>query len=459
MYKICNIKFIGHPVLGDLSLDFCDSEGNAVDTVIIAGENGAGKSTVMNSIYNLVSRNSNGELDFEADIEFEESGERFVMTYRKKTFNNGQVLLYANDSSGLNDWLASDDVANKHPTSGIYSDVDINFHAQKISSVTSAVLDEKNVSRRSSSDLPTRINQLIIDIQASDDASLARYAREHRDRTFADSSVEERMPRFTNAFNKMFDGLTYSRVENTDGQKAIVFVKNGVDIPIDALSSGEKQIVYRGCFMLRDANAMKGAFVFIDEPEISLHPLWQKRILDYYKTMFTDESGNQTSQIFVVTHSPFIIHNDRRKNDKVIILNRDQNGRIMTKANPEYFRCDSVEAVQDAFSITDFSTEVPVVYTEGRTDEMYLNKALETYGYRVPFSFKWIGHTSKNGKDVSTGSGSLGNISNFFVGQSSPVKRAFHFDSDTNREESIDGNVFVLALPKNENSKAIKKRN
>lgn len=44
----------------------------------------------------------------------------------------------------------------------------------------------------------------------------------------------------------MFDDLKYSRVENMDGHKAILFEKNGKLIQIDALSSGEKQIVYRG---------------------------------------------------------------------------------------------------------------------------------------------------------------------------------------------------------------------
>lgn len=75
-----------------------------------------------------------------------------------------------------------------------------------------------------------------------------------------------------------FDDLRYDRIENRDGHKEIVFRKCGKEIPIDALSSGEKQVVYRGCFLLKDANAIRGAFVFIDEPEISLHPLWQQKV-------------------------------------------------------------------------------------------------------------------------------------------------------------------------------------
>ena len=38
MYKIRKISFTKHPVLGNLSLDFCDAEGKCVDTIILAGE-------------------------------------------------------------------------------------------------------------------------------------------------------------------------------------------------------------------------------------------------------------------------------------------------------------------------------------------------------------------------------------------------------------------------------------
>ena len=172
-------------------------------------------------------------------------------------------------------------------------------------------------SRRSSTGLPTQIKQLLIDIQALDDNELSyayRIAKERGEST-DELKISERIPRFKAAFNQMFEKLIFSGVKTENGKKTIVFNKNGVEIPIDNLSSGEKQIVYRGCFLLKDVNATNGAFVFIDEPEISLHPKWQMKIMDYYKGIFTDESGQQTSQIFAVTHSPFIIHNDNRSNN------------------------------------------------------------------------------------------------------------------------------------------------
>ena len=143
--------------------------------------------------------------------------------------------------------------------------------------------------------------------------------------------------------------------------------------------------------MLKDVNALNGAFVFIDEPEISLHPTWQQKIMDYYKGIFTDNDGNQTSQIFAVTHSPFIIHNENRKDDKIIVLSRNKDGKIVVNDKPEYYKCTSIEAVSDAFSISNFSSDKPTVYVEGRTDEKYFKRTIEVFNMTVPFQFKWIG--------------------------------------------------------------------
>lgn len=457
MYKIRNIEFKSHPILGDLKLDFCDASGKAVDTVIFAGENGVGKSTVLEALYRIASR----EVNFEAVVECELDGEIFALKYYKRTFGE-KYIIWVTDNNNLNTIPSNSDFFQQYRFNGIFSDVDINFFADKIDRVTSMTLDTVCQSRRSNNKLPNQIKQLLIDIQALDDAEISRMYNEAK-KLGKDTNnivVEERMLRFKTALSKMFENLTYNRIENIDNHKEILFRKNGIDIPIDGLSSGEKQIVYRGCFLLKDVNALSGAFVFIDEPEISLHPVWQQKVLDYYKGIYTDNDGKQTSQLFVVTHSPFIIHNQNRKNDKVIVMKRNEFGQIVVSDRTEYYKCDSIEVVKDAFNTSIFEEKIylnrPRVYLEGRTDEMYFNKAIEVYGYKdVPFEFKWVGYIDENGQEVHTGNGSLNKAEQFLIAQNNDFKNICLFDSDVNRKLTMKNNVISKSVKHYENSKNV----
>lgn len=450
MWKMRGITFHNHPILNNLSLDFCDAKGNAVDTVIIAGENGTGKSTILNYIYEL----TNNHFTSEADLVLEKEGVAFNLrfTYDSK-FNLHRVV----DNEGMDTVPYASDYKQKYDLYGIYSDVDISFRSTDISSVTSMSLDSSSDSRRSTNNLPKEIKQLIIDVQSLDDTNLSRIVRENNYNTPRKIQIIERMPRFTNAFAFMFDGLQYYGIDNVNGHKEIYFKKNGQIIPIDSLSSGEKQVVYRGCFLLKDVNATNGAFVFIDEPEISLHPLWQKKILDYYKRIFTDKDGNQTSQIFAVTHSPFVIHNEWRKNDKVIILARDENGDIVVKDKPEYFKCDSIAAVEDAFQIKNFSSNQPTVYLEGRTDEMYFNRAVEVFNLSLPFKFKWIGCMDDKGKEENSGEKNLDAAFRFLAAQKSNVLNICLKDCDTHRKKEEKNNAIIMSIRQYENIEAFNK--
>ena len=84
-------------------------------------------------------------------------------------------------------------------------------------------------------------------------------------------------------------------------------------ISSDKLSSGEKQMLSFLCY-----NAFNhGMAVFIDEPELSLHVDWQRRL---FPTLL--EQG-QNNQFFVATHSPFIY---TKYPDKEFMLDDDRGG-------------------------------------------------------------------------------------------------------------------------------------
>lgn len=220
MYKIRRVEFIEHPILKNLVLDFCDINGNAVSSIIFAGENGNGKSTILNEIYNNISQNQISNMI----IEIEVNNQCLKLNYQKLTQNSYRIDAYDMEEKKIE--------FNNRELCAIFSDVDINFHSKSVSSVTSMTLDEENMSRRSTSDLPTKINQLIIDIQALDDADVAYAARKNPNSIVKELNVEERMPRFTEAFSKVFDNLSYNRVENRNGNKVIFFNKNGEEMEL-----------------------------------------------------------------------------------------------------------------------------------------------------------------------------------------------------------------------------------
>ena len=453
MYRIKNVEFKNHPVLGSLHLDFCGLDGKPVDTVIIAGENGTGKSTILNTLFAAVNFYSQYEMKMTVIVD----GKEKVLNYRFNNIDNNRKIMFVRDENDQGYPQEDSRLKGIYGFHAIFSDVAVNFWSQNdIKSVTSSELDSNENSQRSSSDLATQIKQLIVDVQAADDADTAISVRNVGNTTKDYNDIVQgfRMQRFVKAFSNMFDYLYYDKVETVNNRKSIVFNKNGCNIDIDALSSGEKQIVYRGCFLLKDRNALDGAFVFIDEPEISLHPNWQKKILDFYKSIFSDGFDNQNSQLFIVTHSPFIIHNTNRSKDKVIVLCRDEFYNITVLDKPEYYDGGSVESVKDAFSINDFTmnTSKSIVYLEGRTDEKYFKKALEVFEIKNPkFEFQWVGHLN-NDKEEFTGSTSLNYAIQFMKGNHPEKPQFFIYDCDVNKSDTEENNIIVINMPKYDNS-------
>ncbi len=74
------------------------------------------------------------------------------------------------------------------------------------------------------------------------------------------------------------------------------------------------------------ATVKSNSLVFIDEPEISLHPNWQMQYLSFLRELFSD-SEYATSHILIATHSHFLISDLVGENSKIIGLRRE-NGKI-----------------------------------------------------------------------------------------------------------------------------------
>lgn len=81
--------------------------------------------------------------------------------------------------------------------------------------------------------------------------------------------------------------------------------KDGMELSLDKLSSGEKQIIvlyYDLIFGLENKTIL-----LIDEPEISLHVAWQREMLDDFNKIVLLQKDQLS--IIVATHSPQLINN------------------------------------------------------------------------------------------------------------------------------------------------------
>jgi predicted ATPase len=391
--------------MGDIIFDFTDHQGETVDTIIIAGENGVGKSVLLNTIFDF----SNYQLDnnrrdekkiFEIELNENEINiitnrpnfqrhfpepisSLFIVKFDYNKEGWEQIIIEAktldNKPLDVHSSLFSNN-DTKRILKTIFSDAEINFTPKQILNVTSKNIDiETFSSEKSSFNIATEITQLLIDIQSLDALDFSEWGKNHIGEAVIEEKIDIRMKRFTSAFNYMFPSKKYKTVENKDNQKKIIFEEYGKEMEINQLSSGEKQIVFRGSFLLKDKESSKGAVILIDEPEISMHPTWQLKILNFFKRLFMDVNGQQTSQLIVVTHSPFIIHNANRSQDKVIVLQKTDD-KISILDKPKFYSWSSEQIVHDAFNVSMILNPNNIsVFLEGETDEKYFKKCIELF--------------------------------------------------------------------------------
>ena len=103
-------------------------------------------------------------------------------------------------------------------------------------------------------------------------------------------------------FQEIMDDLfTYTGKKIIRTENEIRFSQIGETLVPYQLSSGEKQILAILLTVLVEDN--KNYVLFMDEPEVSLHVDWQKRLIDLILEL------NPNVQIILTTHSPAVIMN------------------------------------------------------------------------------------------------------------------------------------------------------
>lgn len=336
---IKKVKWNDYEHLGSLELDFSKDDGSLYNTIVLAGENGAGKTTILDTLagylngqsvlpfeyveyivdkgeYRIFPDSVHGEVGFHIRIDLNHNIQKNVHSGR----NNSENIMRED-----NEDLRYYGFACTKARSG--------FSTVQVKSVTTQQIDNDKFEPDLNEDF-TRVKQLLIDIDGQDSSALKEKWERGESIDENRQEIEKKFKgyRFKKAFNDFFKDIKYVGIDrNNPNEINVMFEKHNQQIPIDKLSTGEKQIVFRGAHLLRNINSIAGGVVLIDEPELSMHPMWQKKILNYYRKMFTVDE-KQTVQMILATHSEYVIQSALKDRENVlVIVLTDDNGTVRSK--------------------------------------------------------------------------------------------------------------------------------
>jgi len=95
--------------------------------------------------------------------------------------------------------------------------------------------------------------------------------------------------------------------------------------------------------------------LFFDEPDLSLHPNWQKKYLDYLIKFLRNNYTDKKIHLIVTTHSPFLLSDIPKQN--IIFLDTDENGNCKVvdglKEKKETFGANIHTLLSDSFFMED----------------------------------------------------------------------------------------------------------
>ena len=386
--RIKELKIIKHPAIGDLHLRF-DDEDISIDTIVLAGGNGTGKTVLLETIHDTFRHGRDlpcQEVELHLELDDEDlrrlSGidgtPKAVPAVATLKYDASQPnphpharsLIWADDQgrkSSFNFYVSANQLRGIFPS--FLSEANVSFSVPATSSITALQLDDPDTaSYRGGTELAAKITQLLVDIRAADAEDLANWVVQNPGSPPPSSVTNQRTARFTRAYDHMFPAKRFKGTRRVSNQLIIEFEENGKISTISQLSTGEKQIVFRAGFLLMNFSTLKSGIVLIDEPELSLHPEWQARIIGFYKEILSNEERVHP-QLIVATHSPFIVHG--ATNAKVIILEKDSiTGAIKEMSAPSYPAIRGYDAVR-AFNVDSFlaSAQHPLlILTEGESD-------------------------------------------------------------------------------------------
>jgi len=287
--KIQKIALRKHFFFGDIDIDLMNSSGKPLDTVVFAGNNGCGKTTLLIAILDILTGIKTNGSNSGVDLSLQTlTGKGLVKEHIWKQIVETNFNAAKSNSGFILSKKFSEIPADERPKV-VYLPAEISFDKLKAKETAYEfkysfrnVIDKKHFN-----DIPTYISSIIKD---------AVFKNKELP---AEISINKVCCEINQIFEELeIDAELIGLAE--EGEKLPIFSNSAAKIfDINGLSSGEKQLFARALTlrMLRANNSI----ILVDEPEISLHPRWQQKILRVYERI------GKNNQVIIATHSPHIL--------------------------------------------------------------------------------------------------------------------------------------------------------
>ena len=314
--KIKNLHIKEFKGLRDISINF-EKNDEPLDLVVLAGSNGSGKTRVLESILKYFQDNLNyKQNNIEAGIFYEEK-EKNCISNVGDFFDGLENFSYREVNNPLHEKYIEIKKKLDILPKIIYVPTEINF--QKIEIASPMLVQEYKF-------LNIINSNLIKDVPSYIATRIVEMANEQENIPMGE--IRNVVFREINEIFEILDlDIKVSEISK-DAKSIPIFTNSSGDkFDINELSSGEKQLFLRtlAIKMLNPENSI----ILIDEPELSLHPKWQQRIVDVYRKI------GKNNQIIIATHSPHILGSVKKKN--IMLLDKNDDGKIIVKTGHELY--------------------------------------------------------------------------------------------------------------------------
>ncbi|MFI3227234.1 MAG: AAA family ATPase [Clostridia bacterium] len=293
--RLNRIKFNDHKLLNNLDISFVGENGKALDTIILIGRNGSGKTTILKNIFLRFNRDSKSPTECYLDVTKDEQ-----IYIKENLLINPKIPSLKLTDSNLYFNIVEKDTLKPDKLKIVYMPTET-----EMDNITNVITDFLTlVNKKITSSISKTIDKKIDDEIRKD----------------IYKSPLENVENFIDKINSLFECLDLDvelmAVETFEKKEPVFKNKSGAHFDIHSLSSGEKQLFLRALSLkLLDIN---NSIILIDEPELSLHPKWQQKIVQVY------ESIGQNNQLIIATHSPLVLNSVKKEQIKVLM--RGDNG-------------------------------------------------------------------------------------------------------------------------------------